>query len=430
MISTLSELLKEFVDAERTALNKYDIKHRPTIGEMYEGLTQELVHKSIFSGLNLTVSTQSFIEGCDTEFDVILAEGKGEQIPHTTSFRYKTKQVIAVIQVKKSLTSQELCKSYDNLMQVAKVFQDNITGMEATMVKDAFKTICHKDITTYGKGLLNPQEENIYHTLVMDCFFPLRIVLGYNGHKTEEGLRNTFLGFLDGNKSTNEKKIAGFSPMIFPNLIISENYSLIKLTGCPYSAPLGQVAEGWWEVIGSSHFNPMHIFLEMLWTKLSYRFHTLPREIFGEDLETEPVVRFLRAKVHLGKEGLPLGWDYEFSDYKEKDLARQNALQEWQPAIVDRTQAVVLKELGMHDIDINQDKDLESFVIEGGYASLKEFIATLENLRLASLEGSILKLLTRQLVCAFSPDGNIYAADNYDGRLTRWILKNNLQKKA
>ena len=39
MINTLSELLKEFVDAETVALNKHNIKHRPTIGEMYEGLT-------------------------------------------------------------------------------------------------------------------------------------------------------------------------------------------------------------------------------------------------------------------------------------------------------------------------------------------------------------------------------------------------------
>lgn len=428
MINTLSELLKEFVDAERTALNKYDIKHRPTIGEMYEGLTEDLVNKSIFSGLNLTVSTQSFIEGCDTEFDVILAEGKGEQIPHTTSFRYKAKQVIAVIQVKKTLTSQELRNSYDNLKRVAKVFQNNITDMDASLLRDAFKSICHKDITAYRKGLLNQEEEYIYHMLVMDSFFPLRIVLGYNGHKTEEGLRNTFVDFLESNKSTEEKKIDGFSPMIFPNLIISEGSSLIKLTGCPYSAPLGQVAEGWWEVMGSTHFNPMHIFLEMLWTKLSYRFHALPNEIFGEDLETEPIVQLLRAKVHIGEEGTPIGWDYEFSDFKEKDLAQQNAPQEWQPAIVDTTQAVVLQELGRHDIDITQDRELESFVIKGGYTSLNEFIAILENLRLASLEGNILKLLTNELVCVFAPDGNIYAADNHDGKLSRWILKNKMKK--
>lgn len=429
MINTLSELLKEFIDAERAALDKHDIKHRPTIGEMYEGLTEQLVHKSIFSGLNLTVSTQSFIEGCDTEFDVILSEGEGEQIPHTLSYRYKAKQVIAVIQVKKTLTSQELSKSYDNLKPVAKVFLENITDMDASLLRDAFKSICHKDIAAYRKGLLNLQEEYIYHTLVMDSFLPLRIVLGYNGYKTEEGLRNAFLNFLEDNISTKEKKIYGFSPMVFPNLIISEGVSLIKLTGCPYSATLGHIAEEWWEVMGSTHFNPMHIFLEMLWTKLSYRFHKLPVEIFGEDLETEPIVQFLRSKVHLDIEGHPIGWDYEFSDYKEKELAQQNNLQEWQPAIIDRVQMIVLQGLGKHHIDITQDKDLESFVIEGGYTSLKDFISTLENLRLVTLEGNTLKLLTRELVCVYSLDGNIYAADNSDGRLSRWICRNNIRKK-
>lgn len=374
--------------------------------------------------MNLTVNTQSFIEGCDTEFDVILAEGEGEQIPHTTSFRYKAKQVIAVIQVKKTLTSQELRRSYDNLKQVAKVFRENFTDMEASLVRDAFRSICHKDISAYRKGLLNLEEEYIYHTLVMDSFFPLRIVLGYNGHKTEEGLRTTFLDFLESNISTQEKKVEGFSPMIFPNLIISEGFSLIKLTGCPYSVPLGQILKGWWEVMGSTHFNPMHIFLEMLWTKLSYRFHTLPMEIFGEDLEIEPIKQLLRAKVHLGKEGDPIGWDYKFSDYTEKYLAQYNEPQEWKPAIVDKTQAEVLRKLGRNDIDITQDSGLEPFVVEGGYISLKEFIASLENLRLATLEGNTLKLLMRELVCVFSPDGNIYAADNHDGRFNHWISKN------
>lgn len=428
MINNLSDLLKAFVEAEKKALNKYDITHRPTIGEMYEGLTKELVSKSIFAGMNLVVSTQSFIEGCETEFDVILAEGKGEQVPYTTSYKYKPSQVIAVIQVKKTLNAQELRNSYENLRQVANVYQKVFSDMDGTMVSDTFKNICHKELSAYEKGQLNTQEEYIYHTLVMDCYFPLRIVLGYNGYKTEEGFREAFIEFLDTKKSTEDNKIPGYSPMILPNLIISDGFTLAKLTGCPYSTRLGYVVEGWWELMTSSHFNTMHIFLEMLWTKLSYRFHDLPQEIFGDDLEYEPLAALLRARIHCDESGKPQGWDYEYSYFSEEQLQQNDDPQPWKPATIDMAQYVVLNELGRKEIDIIQDKQLTAFVTSNGYVSLDDFISSLEKLGFVTLDGNKLKLLTKQLQCVMSPDGNTYAADDYDGRLTRWVLKKGIKK--
>lgn len=428
MINTLSDLLKAFVEGEKAALNKYDIVHRPTIGEMYEGLTRELVSRSVFDGMNLMVTTQSFIEGCDTEFDVILAEGEGVQVPYTTSYRYKPSQVIAVIQVKKTLNAQELRNSYDNLRQVAKVFQENITAVNAAMANDAFKNICHKELSSYKRGHLNLQEEYIYHTLVMDCFFPLRIVLGYNGYKTEEGLRESYITYLEGNRSTEEKLVTGYSPMIFPNLIISDGFTLAKLTGCPYSTRLGAVLDGWWEVMVSSHYNPMRIFLEMLWTKLSYRFHSLPQEIFGDDLSYEPFTPLLRAKIHCDANDKPIGWAYEYACYKEEQLLQNDDLQPWHPIIVNRAQFSVLRELQKHDIDLATDKSLEAFVVQNGYASLREFVAHLEQTGFVSVEGSMLRMIADKLDFVFSPDGNTYAADNNNGRLSRWILKTQLKK--
>lgn len=318
MISTISELLKEFVGAEKQVLNKLNIKHHPTIGEMYEGLTKDVLDWSIPEGLNLFVSTQSFILGCDTEFDVILSEGEGELIPHTNSFRFKPSQVITVIQVKKTLSSQEIANSYSNLLQVADACQKDPQPIEGFMFNDSFKRICHKELSAYDKGVLNKQEEAIYYSLMMDSFFPLRIVLGYNGYKTETGIRNSFTDFLEKNCCV-YPPIKGFSPISFPNLVISDTYSLIKLTGCPYSAPLGNIKEGWWEVMTSSHYNPWYIFLEMLWTKLSYRFHIVPLDLFDNDLKTEPQSPFLRAKIHLNQLNEPDGWEYEYSVLDEKN---------------------------------------------------------------------------------------------------------------
>ncbi len=425
MINTISELLKKFVEAEKQVLNKHNIKHPPTIGEMYEGLTKDVLDRSIFEGLNLTVSTQSFILGCDTEFDVILSEGDGELIPHTNSFRFKPSQVIAVIQVKKTLSGREIANSYSNLLQVADVCQKNIQPIESSMVNDSFRHICHKDISAYDKGVLNKQEDAIYLSLIMDSFFPLRIVLGYNGYKTEQGIRNSFADFLESN--VYPTPIKGFSPTSFPNLVISDNFSLIKLTGCPYSVPLGDLEAGWWEIMTSSHYNPWYIFLEMLWTKLSYRFHISPMNLFGDNLKTEPHSPFLRAKIHLNKNEEPDGWEYNYLVLSEKKLSAHNRIREWEPLVVDTIQATVLLKLNQHSINISDATELEEFVNKNGH-TLLSIITYFEQNGFVTIEGNEIKLLTKQLDLMISPDCKIYAFDACDSRMSQWLRNKNPKK--
>ena len=423
MIKTVSELLKRFVEAEKVVLNKHNIKHPPTIGEMYEGLTKEVLDRSIFEGLNLNVSTQSFILGCDTEFDVILSEGEGEVIPHTNSFRFKPSQVIVVIQVKKTLSSREIANSYSNLLQVADVCQKNIQPIEASMVNDSFRHICHKEVSAHDKGVLNKQEEAIYYSLMMDSFFPLRIVLGYNGYKTELGVRNSFADFLESNCGFNPIPVKGFSPMSFPNLVISDTYSLIKLTGCPYSSPLGNIKQGWWEIMTSSHYNPWYIFLEMLWTKLSYRFHIAPLDLFGDDLKTEPQSPFLRAKIHLNELNEPDGWEYEYSELNEKTLAAHNRIQEWEPLVVDTVQATVLLTLNHHKINIKNAAEIEEFVKKNGYPSLLYVITFLEKKGFVTIEGDEVSLLVKQVGFEITREGKLYAFDGSDNKMYQWLAK-------
>lgn len=56
---------------------------------MYEGLTANIVNKSLFKGLNLTVARNSFIAGSQTEYDIILAEGAGVPV------RYSARQSLS-----------------------------------------------------------------------------------------------------------------------------------------------------------------------------------------------------------------------------------------------------------------------------------------------------------------------------------------------
>ena len=61
MINTISDLLEAFLEKENDLLKKYDIvKHPGIIGDMYEGLTKEILNKSIFKNLDLHVKLEKF----------------------------------------------------------------------------------------------------------------------------------------------------------------------------------------------------------------------------------------------------------------------------------------------------------------------------------------------------------------------------------
>lgn len=74
-IDTFSNLLNAFFDKQNEILQSQDVQQAPTIGAMYEGLSEKILKKSIFKGIDLRVVKNSFIKGCPTEFDVMIVEG-------------------------------------------------------------------------------------------------------------------------------------------------------------------------------------------------------------------------------------------------------------------------------------------------------------------------------------------------------------------
>ena len=51
MIKTVSDLMKAFSDEEKKKLDGQYLTHAPTIGAMYEGLSREILSRSIPEGL-------------------------------------------------------------------------------------------------------------------------------------------------------------------------------------------------------------------------------------------------------------------------------------------------------------------------------------------------------------------------------------------
>ena len=55
MIETVGEFLQKLAEAEAAKLAASDIKHPTVIGSMYEGLTRDILSRTIPSGLDLQV---------------------------------------------------------------------------------------------------------------------------------------------------------------------------------------------------------------------------------------------------------------------------------------------------------------------------------------------------------------------------------------
>ena len=57
MIRTVSDILNCFIEEERKKLDQFDLKHGPTIGSMYEGLTADVLNKAIPPHLDFRIES-------------------------------------------------------------------------------------------------------------------------------------------------------------------------------------------------------------------------------------------------------------------------------------------------------------------------------------------------------------------------------------
>ncbi|WP_417266108.1 DUF6602 domain-containing protein [Brumimicrobium sp.] len=430
MIKSVADLLKGFLEKETQLLKSYDIvKHPGIIGDMYEGLTKEILHKSIFDGLDLRICAGKIKNSKNNfsgEIDCMLVVGDGEKIPYTDKFIYDSSKVVAVIQVKKNLYSKDLKDSFTNLKSVVDITEERDgEKFHSNLLRTAYRAICQTELPNRSDLEKLPFEKQmLFHILTLEAFYPARIVWGYNGFKSEYSLRNSMINFLEKNISTKDEKIRGFDPLGFPNLIICENNSLIKNNGIPFAYPIDK--DLWWPFLASSPENPVYFFLEVIWTRLHFMYG-ISSEIFGEDLKVDELHGFLLAKAKKTKKNV--GWEYMHIDLTKEELEKPLDETEWEPSFLDNCQFVIINKLcKKEELKYFDDKELEEFVKKSGY-TLKSFAESLKATGLVDIENGTFKLITDQCLCGISSTGKYFAGENKTGRVERWS-KNEMKKQS
>jgi len=424
MIEKVSDLLQALIKAEAKKIEEQHIQHRVTIGNMYEGLTADVIGKSLFGGLGLQVISNSFIKGkngtLSKEMDVMIITGEAEQLPYSDQYKVEPEQVIAVIQVKKRLNKQQIADAHENLKDVYDIADwETITPVQQEIYRDAFRTICQKDLIVDGKireDFDNETERQVFHMLFFEAVMPVRIVIGYEGYTTEHGLRQGFIEYLKDNISTPDKQQGGFSPLTFPSLIINEGFSLLKGNSMPYVGPM---LNGRWFFYFSNGRNPLMHLLEMIWTRLSY-LYDIPADVFGEDLEMDGLNTLLIGNP-VTKDQLR-GWNYDIMETSSEELEKAAAEQrEWEPVKLSFDQHVIIYALTQQETLLISE--IPKLIKKDDSFDTTSFVQSLFETGLLLSENGHLRLATVLCCTLYTPEEGFFAADDKTGRFSRWLDK-------
>jgi hypothetical protein len=111
-IKTGADMFSAFLEEEKKRLDQYELKHAPTVGAMYEGLSVDLLNKTLPEG---RVSSGFVIDQEDRmsgRIDCMLVRGSGEPVPYIHLYKWPIWDVLTVFEVKKSLTKEDLRDSF------------------------------------------------------------------------------------------------------------------------------------------------------------------------------------------------------------------------------------------------------------------------------------------------------------------------------
>ncbi|MDM3867511.1 hypothetical protein QF204_04895, partial [Proteus faecis] len=422
----IAELLQAFKNEETAKLDVYELNHGPTIGDMYEGLSKDILSQAIPPQLNLKIvegfvtDGKQFLSG---QIDCMLVRGEGERIPYTNSYKWHVKDVLVVFEVKKNLYSKDLIDSFYKLRQIStsyfKYLLDGNQEKNKTVdLSPSYKTFSQiTGITAppyHHRETLSPENELIYTSIFMEQLMPVKIVLGYDGFSSEFSLREGLIKFIE-----DEGKGEGYGVPSFPQLIICGKYSLVKHNGRPYSSAL---RDGYWDFMTSSKTNPILLMLELIWTKLSLEFDIdMP---WGDDLEIENFNEFLRAKPVIKSD--TGGWILNYPVLSKDNLESRKESKEWEPTEVTSSVYAIFNHLVKHNISIT-DPDFVEFAIHD-FGSIDECIKQIISTNIVSFNGKSLSLLSDKLIVSILSDGRFVIAENSSGLFDLWLEKNDIKK--
>lgn len=410
----LSKQLKNFAEEAVEKLNSHRVKHGPTIGDMYEGLTKEILKYINLSQYGMKVC-KGFIQVDDEispQIDLMIVKGDGEKIPNTDAFIYTVDKVVAVIEVKKNLHFKEINLAYANLnsaLQLANKYYKNKGNNELnfyTRPVEEFKAL-------YGHypdsrcGEMTFEKIFIYNTLVAESLLPLRIAIGYNGFKSEKSFRRGIAGIYN-----DKELVAGYGAKNMPNLIICGDFSCVKTNGMPYMGHWSNT--NGWSFLATSNSNAFLLLLEIIFDRIELI--TSKNIDRGQDDNQELLAPLIYAFPIRFNNGV--AWNYvSFADIEIASTIRDK---KWAPVLISKMQHELIDLISASG-RINLSSDIiTNFIKKNNIENFSEVLGHLvSNNLVADIDGDL--MISPAKIKTALIDGELYCASNVGRTFEKWL---------
>ncbi|QKV54737.1 DUF6602 domain-containing protein [Comamonas antarctica] len=420
MIKNASDLLTAFIAKEKEKVEAISMQHMPTLGSAYEAITREGIDQQFVlpPGLDLRV-VSGFIDGLSKQIDCMLVQGEGQRYGLTDQYIYPARQVLCVLEVKKTLNSTALAEGITHLANILRHCDTDLRArlhadgdFDLRSARASYEKLTGRTGPLSKWAALNlPEPDRInFSTLLRQTYAPVAVLLGFDGYTTEHGLRSAMLNFTQSNISALAKNL----PEVLPALITAGTFSLVKCTGQPY---LCRAPNGGWVLLASGRDNVARILLEFLWTKIEV-ICGVPMP-FGSDLDHENLRELIVARGEsVNGQGVFKLTTHELS---EKALVRP-ARTDWEPRRLSAAAIDVTKYLAAQTGPLKLDPSLSKIIHKKHGVILDDVVAELVNTHAYCRSDTELRPIGSSLAIVVCEDGTGYSALD-TGRLNAWCEK-------
>lgn len=402
--------------------------HMPTLGSAYEEITKQGVDSNFAIPKHLDLSVVSgFVsiggEILPEQIDCMLVHGKGERYGLTEQYIYDIENILCIFEVKKTLKKADYIDAMNHLASIRRKFAEHFEhklineGYEPdiTPARRHFSQITGKIAPEHYSGIhgLSESDGILFYCLVQESLAPVSIIHGYDGYKTEAGLRSAFIDILKEKKDTG----AGFGIPSIPSLVTSNQHCLVKGNGVPFLAIKN---EDEWVAVFSTRHNSAKLILELIWSKISC--HLDINMPWNDGLHMDNIEPLLVAKAVRVED--TAGWMYNSIEFKENRLKRDDD-NLWEPAALGEAEISAIHIMAMRGGYLSLDEGLNEYFKSKHHTTVEEVSKNLVITRLFMKDGQYIRPIHSHTHVVTLDDNTGYASSERD-RFDLWCDQNGI----
>jgi len=287
---------------------------------------------------------------------------------------------------------------------------------DITLARRNFSAITGKVAPEHYSGIheLSRCDGILFRALVQESLAPVSIIHGYNGYKTESGLRHAFADICE------KKGIDAIGSI--PSLVISNQYCLVKGNGVPFLG-LNATAKDEWVVVFSARHNSVKLILEVIWSKISCHFDK--KMPWNDGLYMDSGKPLLRAKAGQVEDKFALVCWFE-QNKEEKHLKRDDD-NVWEPASLGKAEMLAINIMVGRGGYLPLDEALNEYLVDTHQATLNDVSQNLIMTRLFMQDGNHIRPIYNQTHIVTLDDDTGYASSERD-RFDLWCDQNEIPR--